>query len=75
MDGWMEFLPILKDFVACLGRYPAKTPSHSFVHLGLNFDNNFMTAKLSARFATLPRAIIGVTYEKMNAKSCLVPML
>ena len=51
------------------------TPSHSFVDLGLNFDKNFMTAKLSAGFAILSGMIIGVTSEKMNAKSLLAQKL
>ena len=38
------------------------------MHLGLNFDKNFITANS----AILPGMTIGVTAEKMNAKS-LVP--
>ena len=42
------------------------------MHIGLNFDKNFMTANLSVGFATLPGVITGVTSEKMNAISLLV---
>ena len=29
MDGWMEFLPILQDFIPCWGRCPKRNaPTH-----------------------------------------------